>query len=260
LLAILPMAANGQCLCTPADQDVLASTTAITFPARNRTINFTLPEVCVVRLLISATLRADVNLDHIIDNADVEMIQNDPAYILDPDAPSNCTGPCGRADVNGDGRVNQLDTTSVTQSAVLGTNVTCGGIYATDFSCGSSRSAPLNPAIQISFDNLQYFEFEGINVPGTPLINELVTKRTAGTFDVVFDKLAAVEEKTAVLEQEFKQAEVALRQADVEIKDQMATKKHVESRTHSVLFDVAVSVGAVVVCACIALVVQKKKF
>merc|ERR1712065_68981 len=90
------------------------------------------------------------------------------------------TGPCGRVDVNRDGRVNQLDATSLTQSAQLGQNVSCGGIYATDFSCGSTRSAPITPAMGISLDSITYFESAGINIPGTPFINNYtIFKRDA---------------------------------------------------------------------------------
>merc|ERR1712232_186355 len=60
----------------------------------------------------------------------------------------------GRADVNLDGLVNQADVVTVQQSAPFGTNVTCGVIQATSFSCGVSRSAPNNPAIAISIDEV----------------------------------------------------------------------------------------------------------
>merc|ERR1712065_70160 len=55
------------------------------------------------------------------------------------------TAGCGRADVNRDGSVNPLDETSILQSAPFGTSVTCGAVYATDFSCGSTRRYTLNP-------------------------------------------------------------------------------------------------------------------
>merc|ERR1711991_670187 len=78
---------------------------------------------------------------------------------------------CGRVDVNQDGKVDQLDSTSITQSAYLGTNVTCGGIYAMAFSCGSNRQAPLTPAIAISLDSVTYFSDDGLIVQGKLLLN-----------------------------------------------------------------------------------------
>merc|ERR1711991_417876 len=78
-------------------------------------------------------------------------------------------GPCGRVDVNRDGKVDQLDSTSISQSAWLGTNVSCGGIYATNFACGSERKAPILPAMGISFDTMTYFSDDGLILQGQKL-------------------------------------------------------------------------------------------
>ena len=163
LVAILPLDASGECSCSPDDGgDVITSTTALAYPDHSNQNVF---ELCIVRLVISAFVLSDVNKDKIINETDTILIARSPYYSLDPapSAPSLCpvASPesCGRADVNRDGRVNQLDITSVMQSAELGTPVPCGGVYASEFSCGSSRKAPLVPAVGISLDNIQYFSW-----------------------------------------------------------------------------------------------------
>ena len=147
--------------------------------------------------------------------------------------------------------MNQLDGTSVTQSATLGTNVTCGGIYATDFSCGSSRGRPDNNALSVSFDSITYFEYDGITVPGTPLTNMFSKRKMEGVIDVVFDKMAGVEERTAFLEAEMGE----LKKVDQQIRSEMTSQKQA---SHSVLFDVSVSVGAVLVCGLLAFFIKRR--
>ena len=165
LVAILPPDAEGQCSCSPEERDVIASTTALAFP---NPLDRSAFDVCIVRLIISPSIFSDVNEDKVIDLADTLLISRSPFYSLDPAAsvPSLCPvatpESCGRVDVNRDGKVNQLDITSILQSARLGTPVPCGGVYASQFSCGSSRSAPLVPAVGISLDNIQYFSDDGL--------------------------------------------------------------------------------------------------
>ena len=169
LVAILPLDAEGKCSCSPEERDVITSTTALAFPDP---LDRNVFELCIVRLLIDTFVFSDVNEDKFINETDTLLIALSPYYSLNPavSAPSLCpiASPesCGRVDVNRDGRVNQLDITSVLQSATLGTAVPCGGVYASEFSCGSSRKAPLVPAIGISLDNIQYFSDDGLMVAG----------------------------------------------------------------------------------------------
>ncbi len=176
LLALFPKDANGVCRCTPqsdpgtTSNSVIASTTALSYP-RNRVNN---PDVCIVRLLITSNLIHDVNLDHVINETDVEIIEASPFYTLEITSVPNCPivlnkSSCGRVDTNEDGFVNALDVTSVRQSGYMGTNVECGGVYATHFSCGSTRAAPLTPADSISLDNVFYFSSDGETGPTSPL-------------------------------------------------------------------------------------------
>ena len=169
LLALLPVDSTGACGCTPVPDagkqgnNVIATTTAIAYPRNTPNI----PDVCIVRLLVSNYLPVDVNLDLVINKTDTDLVEHSPYYSFDLTAPSTCPQNsdlqhvCGRADVNFDGFVNQLDTTAITQSAVLGTHVPCGGVYATAFSCGSTRRAPLTPAVDISLDSIVYFNNDG---------------------------------------------------------------------------------------------------
>jgi hypothetical protein len=174
LLAIFPQDKKGECSCTPRPDagtmgnDVIATTTAIAYPLNRPNI----PDVCIVRLLISQSVPVDVNRDFVVNEQDIALVMNSTYYNFDISSPSTCPivdnqRICGRADVNFDGHVNQLDVTAITQSAnvTLGTNVTCGGVFATAFSCGSSRSAPLTPAIDISFDSIMYFNNDGEYAP-----------------------------------------------------------------------------------------------
>ena len=152
--------------------NVIATTTAIAYP--RDTPNK--PDVCIVRLLVSLYVPVDVNLDLVINQTDYSLVVTSPYYniILSDEStcPLNADGQrmCGRADVNFDGFVNQLDTTAISQSAdyVQGTNLPCGGVYATAFSCGSTRRAPLTPAVDISLDSIVYFDNDGNFGPATP--------------------------------------------------------------------------------------------
>jgi len=123
----------------------------------------TSPDVCIVRLLVAPTVAADVNLDRVIDALDTRAVLSSPLFSPNASEPSRCTDlqPCGRVDVNNDGSVNMLDVTSISQSLPLGTPVPCGALYATAFSCGSTRKAPMTPALQISIDAVNYGNDEG---------------------------------------------------------------------------------------------------
>jgi len=179
MLAILPKNSKGDCACTPLpdpntmDNNVIATTTALAYP--RDTPNK--PDVCIVRLLISMFMPVDVNLDLVVNQTDFNLVEDSPYYNFNLNASSTCpqaqdgTRVCGRADVNGDGFVNQLDQTSIAQSAdyKAGTRIPCGGVYATAFSCGSTRSSPLVPAVDISLDSIVYFNNDGVFGAETPL-------------------------------------------------------------------------------------------
>merc|ERR1711916_82359 len=174
---------NGNCSCTPEENDVIATTTGLAFPANSAV------DVCMGRLLIDKELPFDVNLDLKIDVVDVQLVENSPYFAFNPNASSMCpSSGCGRVDVNGDGKVNQLDSTSITQSAELGTNVTCGGVTATAFSCGSTSKAPITPAVAISLDTVVYFSDDGLIVEGIALEHDNDRRRRA-TRDILVDGL-----------------------------------------------------------------------
>jgi hypothetical protein len=200
VLALLPEDAAGVCVCTPKPDPgtrgntVLATTTALAYPRDNPNV----PDVCIVRLLISQYLPPDVNGDFVVNFTDLSLIYGSTYYSMDPLAASKCplvgtVNVCGPIDVNMDGKVNQLDATSITQSLYLGSNVTCGGVYATAFSCGSTRSAPLTPAVGISLDSIVWFSDDGLLGRVNPLLN-VQSKRFAKRDDsLVYEILTQVE-------------------------------------------------------------------
>merc|ERR1711991_270012 len=141
----------------------------------------------------------------------------------------------------------------ITQSAILGTNVTCGGIYATAFSCGSTRQAPLTPAVSISLDTITYFSDDGLIVEGKLLENQFViSKRDAMPKDsLVEDMLLKFDEmqseidglKTRFSEQEEHIGVVA---------------DAVHTGNKGVLVEVFISIGVVFVCGLIVLALRKR--
>lgn len=161
--------------------------------------------------------------------------------------------------MNGDGKVNQLDTTSITQSALPGTNVTCGGVYATAFSCGSSQSSPLTPANSISFDTISYFKDDGIVVPGIPL-----TKKRDVFVETLMEKIVVMDSEMVDMRTELRATTTELRAKDVQLeaKDKLHDQKFEETKSSSpanILFDVSVSVAAVIICGAAVLLIQKRR-
>jgi len=166
MLTTLPRV-NDQCYCTPQTIDVIGTTTALAYPNASSPTTGINPDVCIVRLLFTSSCPADVNQDGVINELDTQAIEANPQFVGNPGAPSNCTGsnpldPCGRADVNQDGRVNPSDTIAVTNSASFGTDVRCGCLWARSWSCGSSRTNPLVPAIGVSLDAIQFLDQPGV--------------------------------------------------------------------------------------------------
>jgi len=171
LLGILPKNSSGSCACTPQpdfgthNNNVIVTTTALAYP----TLTPNIPDVCIVRLLISLYLPVDVNQDLVVNQTDYNLVLTSPYYDSVVRNTSKCpvgsdgTMACGRADVNFDGFVNDEDTRAISQSVnyQAGVPIPCGGVYATAFSCGSARSAPQVPAVGISLDSIVYFNNDG---------------------------------------------------------------------------------------------------
>lgn len=134
--------------------------------------------LCAVQLKISFDTAADVNGDYVVDASDVLAVQNDVAYCNDSNLPSYCgvgafagsggrcgtrssipaPALCGRADVNGDGAVNDLDIQAITDAFGLRrTEVQCGTVQATVVACGASRTGV--PIVQgLALDGINYFD------------------------------------------------------------------------------------------------------
>lgn len=270
LLAALPFTnlswTDKKCGCTPEFNDVIASTTAIAFQTPG---NPTIPEVCIIRLLIDEWIYADVNQDLYVNSLDTSNITMSPYYNRNPDPfkPSKCPEAtpesCGRVDVNRDGRVNYLDVTAVVQSAFNGTHVPCGGIYATQFSCGSTRQAPLVPAVLISLDTIMYFSDDGQVTSGMPSMHQygLRSSSFATVVDNILVEFDALQAKADHL------AERMARTEELDLEQSRALQKlrngsndnSAERATHSLVVDIAFSVIAVVVCAAVLFAVQKRR-
>jgi len=248
LVAIFPLDIEGNCSCTPEENDVIASTTALALLGEGET------DVCIVRLLIDKFVYADVNRDGIIDQVDVDLVEDDPSFSINPASPSLCDPEgCGPADVNRDGKVNQLDSTSISQSAILGTNVTCGGVYATDFSCGSTRSAPLVPATSISLDTISYFSDDGLIVEGRLLSHQFdifASKRTEEN-SLIDNILVEVDE----MHKEMR----AMKLKDLQHDERLDSHDQQHVSSESILMDVMISIFVVLVCGVFVFVIQRKR-
>ena len=251
LLAVLPLGPDGTCSCTPGANDILSTSTALA--EHSRVLLGYLPDVCIVRLKISRDTVADVNQDQIVNTLDIETIEEDKAYTMDPDAPSNCTGPCGRADVNGDGRVNILDATAVAQSAVSGQNVSCGAVYATAFSCGPLRAAPATPAMSISLDTVFYFNSDGMTVEGQDFQNQ--RRRRTEFYEKLVGRVGELESKQDYLTRKTEKLE----SKDQQQRSAIDETAQISSSSSGVVVDVMISVGVVVFCVGIAMLVRKSQ-
>jgi hypothetical protein len=265
LLAIFPYTNDEKnCSCTPEEQDVVLTSTAF---SESEVLPNGVPDVCIVRLRISKDIYADVNSDLFINQEDINLVINSTYFSMNPDPtlPSPCpnttfqsttTYHCGPEDVNRDGLVNLLDVTSIQQSAVLGTAVPCGGIYATGFSCGSSRRAPLNPAVGISIDGMEWPGDEGLLAEGFALPHMYDTRSAPSTrlLDDILVEFDSLSHKTRDLEATVEQ----LKATDEHMAAQMRSSQE-QSSSHSLLIDVGISIAAVGVCAAIVFVVTKRR-
>jgi hypothetical protein len=258
MLGILPMDQFGVCSCSPIpdpnayDNTIIISTTGVAYPRDRPNI----PDVCMVRVMISMYIPPDVNRDFVIDQADIGMVEMSKYYNMDVSLPSKCPlvkdkYDCGAADVNRDGYVNMLDTTAITQSARLGTNVSCGAIYATGFSCGSSRSAPLTPSVDISFDSITYY-----NNNGEFGVETSLGKRAAGPDgSLLSDILVEVEHLNAKVEEKFGAVHSKLSTVESTLKTHSSWMKGLRgtlpAEQRNIVIGVSLVAGAIVLCAAI---------
>jgi len=168
----LPLAdslSGADCPCSPNGTfldptNVFVSTTGLALPfqaANFQGVDANIePDVCIIRVLISRQLEIDVDLNGIYNFSDVIAITSTNFYQFG----IYCGYDCGRPDVNKDGYVSSEDATLVLQALpgiIEGVDIHCGGIYATDFSCGSSMAAPETISYGISIDNILYFQEGG---------------------------------------------------------------------------------------------------
>lgn len=233
------------------------TTTAVSYPRDS-----SVPDVCIVRVLISQYLFPDVNLDRVIDQLDLNLVEASPYFTLGNVSlcPFNTTTQvrdCGRADVNQDGIVDINDRTSITQSSFLGTDVSCGAVYSTMFSCGSSRQAPLTPALAISLDSIVYFDQTGLDGVETPyaIAKRSLRARMESLDRQILVELEGLKDHDARMEFDLDAEDLALHSLD-----RMASNSEAEtSSKKSFVTEVAVSLGAVVLSGLVAIFVFKTK-
>ena len=158
LLAALPKTASGSCTCTPGDNDVIITTSATTQPTTNTFVGFPW-DACLVRLRVSRDVPADINQDGVVNSADVEAIESSQFFSNETGVGSLCIGPCGRVDLNNDGAVDPNDVDALNNAIPIPTDVSCGAIYATVYSCGGD--IPRGGAFDISLDNVDYYNNDG---------------------------------------------------------------------------------------------------
>lgn len=256
LLAYLPSSEFGNpCPCTPNTRDLILTTTAVAYP-RSDSVNVSVvPDVCMVRLLIDRFVLPDVNLDFVVNKTDLELIINSTYFANDPTAPSKCPGitvkECGRVDVNRDGAVNVLDLTSVTQSSVLGARVPCGAIYATAFSCGSTRRAPLVPAEKLSFDALSFPNHDG-EIRAARSMDVWMSQRDLGHVDGMFEMLNS---RLDTEQQERQKLHLQLQTQDLQLQTQDEKLQREQQERHKLEQIVAFLALALMTVASIAFLV-----
>jgi hypothetical protein len=139
ILAILPGNDMNSCVCTPMNDNVIFSTTAI---VENGTI-------CHIRGKVAFDVIYDVNQDGYLDVHDANSITSHPQF-----NGISCGSSCGRQDVNKDTFVNTVDVLALLQVYPNGTFVGCGAITAVEFSCRSTILSPLTTASSISIDGI----------------------------------------------------------------------------------------------------------
>jgi len=255
LLSVLPQAPDGSCYCSVSNTDVIATSTAFTFPGG---LNST--TVCIVRLLVSRTVPADVNQDQQISVADQNAVRADGNF----GTGVRCGFGCGRADVNRDGFVNQADVDTITASTPLPTDVSCGAVYATSFSCGASRSAPPDPAVSISIDQVRFPASAGI-------LTTLAKKRDVGYVDVEFahdmlrqrlagrSDLADADSFTSLKTRVARMGEMdLLERAEMSLGLGHEKREAQMSERKVQLFEVLVALGTVVVASSLVMVLMRK--
>merc|ERR1711991_244553 len=220
------------------------------------------PEVCVVRLRIEKYVRTDCNRDLVINFTDVMLVETSPFYSFRPNATSKCPrSGCGSVDINQDGRVDQLDSTAITQSAVLGTNVSCGGVYATAFSCESTRGAPITPAVDISYDTVVYFSDDGLIVEGIEL-EHAFSRRVARDpmMDTLLMEVQQLKEENKQLQEKDQQLEDTTKQLlNNVMRHDEQLRGSSQRTTPSLAVELLLSAVAVVACAGVVAVVYRRR-
>jgi len=230
LIAYLPKGSGGQCDCTPVDHDIYATTTVLATPFATST-----EQLCTARIRISAKVPEDVNNDGAITNLDVTSITGH----LDFGTGSACAA-CADQDVNGDGFLDSKDTDQVSASATFDQNVPCGSIHILSTTCGALLSSTVR---WISLDSIFYFSEDGVAEVGVPLKRD-ANPSQAG-LEVVLKKIASLENDNAKLRQSLEETDGKLEARS--------------SSTKSIVVDVFVSIGAVVVCGVILFFVQRRR-
>jgi hypothetical protein len=280
LVAIFPFTDEDMtCGCTPEENEVILTSTAIAYQTPG---DPNVPDVCIVGLLVARTVCAGLIRDMVINETDINDILNSPFFSSNPVSTPNCPllpdgrRDCGNTDVNRDGKVNILDVTSVQQSAPSGTAVPCGGVYASELSCGSTRAAPLTPAIRISLQGI-YLNDDGV-LAGVkkPLphqyADDILSKKRQSTeyMDDILVEFDQLHSETNALKEDLEKALLKNEEQDKANAELLATTRELRSKMEEhhgatkhqgrrLVLDIVISAGAVLACAGLAFLIQKRR-
>lgn len=252
LLALLPRV-GGSCPCSPSlSNPVIATTTAVTFP--NADTQPGTATVCIVRLLVSRVVAADVNRNSVVDSSDETAVTSDLRF----NNSVSCGVGCGPADVNLDGFINQLDVETIRNSTVYPTDVSCGAVYASSFSCGAYRSSPPQPAVGISLDEVNYRVSGGV-----------LTAKRQSTVDVsvVYNLLTESAEHVAQSnsmrrsEQRLETMELTdiIERGDLSLAMKREKKADVATSRRMLLTDVMVAICVIVACSALTAIAMRRR-
>lgn len=243
----------------PGVNDVIVASTAVVYPNNVQDI---MGRICISRLQYSRFAAADVNLDGLIDQTDVNLVQTNGQFVNNVNSPSACTGlganPCGRVDVNNDGKVNPQDVTVITQSLPRGTalptgaRVQCGVVYLTEVSCQQSPTY-VGDAAQITLDTNLFFNNDGTNVAGLPVRRSQIESHSDDETEI---KVVRMREKSQKMHDAVARLQARLDAQNKLLKSANETVKEAEHKP--VLWIVASAFCAIVVTGVILLSITRR--
>ena len=240
VVALFPRSsATGQCDCSPGTRDVVVTTSAL-LPSN---------EACMVRLAVVKVLNVDVNSNGLVDAVDETLIFTDTSFDTNVSAVFSKCNPvlgCGRADVNGDGKVNQKDVDILKDSLAFGTSTACGGIFIAHINCFGNGGGELASLSGLALDSITYFHQDGMTSSVIPTKRYEYLDSLAGKVSIIEQRSQNLQEQNQWLISQL----LSLRNKDIEHEEKLDdTHRFLNSNVVVDLFVclALLTVGAVVV-------------